>query len=184
MNAVSDVPHLQIPVTRGQALAWQLRVLAPEWIRLTARVEIGAVTLPVEPLRWDFISGDKLLVNDNQIVTLSGPASAGAISVSVVALTAPIFSNRLLQKIRNITGYTVMVEILREPNDIPSLLQMNGSITSGPNGLVDFVANAAATLALPANEGALYVAGWRTDVGQERPLFEGDIIVKERGNLA
>lgn len=164
------------------------RVLAPETVRLREDSPVAGVILYCERLDDPLSDGDKLLIGKNMIVTLGDDALAGAQTVDVVALAGPVRSGEVLQKIRDITGYTIEWELLDSRRDTTAIIassQVTIEIltqTDVDRGRVRITGAAALTQDL--TPGRYFYSLWRVDAGFRRPLAYGDIELEAAGALS
>lgn len=173
------IPHNDIEAAVGQDLTIQVRVLAPEKVRLIDPALVGATSLNVDPIEDALSNGEKLLFRKNIEVTLAADAAAGSTSLTVVAITSPLQSGLIGQKIRDITGYTISLEVLATPADATALVSKDFTLVTPTSGIAQ-----ASILAADIDDltpASYYWTAWRTNTGSKRPLIEGDFILAEKG---
>lgn len=163
------------------------RILAPELVTLRADAAAGATSLLIKRLEDALSDGDALIVGKNMLVTLDGAAAAGVELLAVDAIPGRLFEGEILQKVRDLTGYTIEWELLAARGDATPLIA-TGSVTiqlltqSGATiGQVRITGAAALTTAL--DPGRYFYALWRRNSGSRRPLAYGDIVLEEAGFL-
>lgn len=187
MTLLTAIPNQRIRVAKGQDLTIEFRIRSHEWVQLTADAAGGATSLSVKPLAYALASGAKLLFGQNYVVTLSSAADAGDVTVVVTATDGPLKAGDYGQMLRDLTGYTIAMEVLANRGDaLPVITLSGGDVTLATQssilrGVVDVALAAADTIDL--NKGEYYFSLWKTDSGTKRPLSEGDFEIVEMGQL-
>ena len=182
---VERIPSTTIEIAQGQDWTVEYRILAPETVQLAADAADGATTLSILPLQRDLSNGDKLLFGDGaRIVTLGAAASAGDVTLTVSAINGPLYRTDKGQKIRDITGWTIEWELLKEAGDATPEIATGDvtiNITSGTEGVVQVTVPDEDTEDLEVDRA--YVATlWRKDDGSERPLAYSTVYLRARGH--
>lgn len=174
-------------IAKGQDWVIEFRVLSAEGVELAADAVTGATSLAVKVLEDSFLTGDMLLFGKNTVITLSGPAAAGATTVAVTAIPGPLGSGQRGRKIRDLTGFTMEFEVLEGFGDATPVIA-TGAVSITPatqtgtdRGKVQVAGLAATTTSLAPKRYAY--ALWRTNAGSKRPLAFGDFDISERGFL-
>jgi len=186
-NRITDVPFTHLRKAIGDETPFELRVRAPEWCQLTADAAAAATSLAVRPLPHALASGDKLIFGENTVVTLSGAAAAGVVALPVSATPGPLSAGDVGQKLRDLTGFTLVFEALSNRGDATPLITISGddvtiaTQTGIERGKVQFTCLAAKTASLSPS--TLYWSIWRRNVGSARPEAEGDLEIYEAGGL-
>jgi hypothetical protein len=183
---VNETPVTCVRIAKTQDVTVQIRVRSHEWAQLTAAAIAGATALSVRPLEYALASGAKLLFGGN-VVTLSASAAAGDVSLAVTAISGPLKAGDEGQLLRDLTGYSIEMEVLSNRGDATPIISLSGSAVtlatqSGVDrGKVDIALVAANTTNVAA--GMYYWAAWRRNSGSTRPLAEGDFELVEKGFL-
>lgn len=181
---IDTLPQQRLDIAKGQDCTLQVRVLAPETVVLNADALAGASTLTIRPLDYALASGDKLLFGKSTVVTLSGAAAAGVTSLSVSAIAGPLRAGDAGQKIRDLTGYAITLEVLSNRSDATPHISRSCNVltqTGDDRGHVQFVLVEADTSSLEAK--SYYWTAWRRNAGSMRPQAEGTLVLSERGFL-
>jgi hypothetical protein len=192
-----------IEVAIGQDFTIEHRIRAgdghgkPIKVTLTANALAGATSLSIKPDHPALASGDKLLLGEDAIVTLSGACAAGVSTLAVTATDSPFQQGDELVKIQDLTGYSIKLEVLTRRGDAtPYIADTSFTVTlatqSGSDrGKCQSACLAAVTTALQAAAvalgqsaaGSYYAALWRRDSGSTRPLDEFTLKLVEAGFL-
>jgi len=187
MALITTIPNEPIRVAKGQDATIRRRVRAIEWAQLTADAASGATTLNVKPLAYALASGAKLLFGENYVITLSAAADAGDVALTVTAIDGPLKTGDYGQMVRDLTGYTIVIEVLSNRGDATPVITLSGADvtlatqTGVDRGIVDLALVAADTASLDA--GVYFWSMWKTDAGTTRPLAEGEFEIVEMGRL-
>jgi hypothetical protein len=106
--------------------------------------------------------------------------------MSVEALPGPLKQGDVLQKLADLTGATMEMEVLTKRGDATPVISLTGGdvtlptqSTTANRGRVQFALLAADTTSLDA--GAYYWAAWRRNSGSSRPAAEGTFELSEKG---
>lgn len=181
-----------IRIAKGQDAVIEIIVRAGwdegevESVRLSAYAAAAATSLSIEPLKYALDSGDMLMFPGNLVATLGDAGAIGATTLTVTALPGPIRQGVVGEKLRDLTGYTIALEILNSAEDTtPALTQIAGtnqtqSAITG-RGRVQFAIAAAASGAAEARR--YYAAARKTDSGSVRPQWEGEVEIYAGGFL-
>lgn len=178
---------MTIEVAKGQDWTIQYRILAPERVRLAADAAEDATSLLIQPDHAALASGDKLMYGENVILTLTSACAVGVKTLAVSATPCILPATSWLQKVRDLTGYTLELEVLTRRGDATPLISKTGANvtilnqTAELRGLVE-VAGLAADLAA-MQPGLYFVTFWRTNAGTKRPLSGEDFKLVESGFL-
>lgn len=181
------LPPQTVEIAKAQDWTLQFRVLAPEKVTLDAPALASAIALTIKPLETALSNGDKLLFGKNTVVTLGAAAAAGVTSLTVSAIAGPLQQGDVGQKIRDLTGYTIEMEVLENAGDATPLISLTGADitlhtqTAEERGLVDVAGVAADTSSLTPGDYAW--ALWRRNSGTTRPLATGTFKLYEAGFL-
>lgn len=181
-------------IVKGTDWGLEVRVMAGDGhgkpIRLTVAHDapIGSGSLTVKPDHPALASGDKLLLGEDVVLTLDGACAAGSPTLPVEDTAIAIDSGAVLAKIQDISAYTMQAEALASRGDATPVIAA-GSFTVTPatqtgadRGKVTVTCAAAVTALLTV--GSYYLALWRQDSGNKRPVYEATLRVTEAGFLS
>jgi hypothetical protein len=183
-----EIPWQPITVAKGEAFTRYVRILGPERVRLATDAAAGATTLLIKPDHPSIGNGEKLLAGDNIIVTLTEACPAGDTSLVVSAIVGPVSAGSYLQRIvKDLSGYTVSVEIVANRGDATPVLTIAPTVTDDtedPAAIksdVLVISTTAAQMAFGPGHYAWFA--WRTNAGSERPIANGSFTVEEKARL-
>lgn len=182
-----------IEVKKGSDFAVEYRIRAgdghgkPIRVTVAADAAVGATSLTVNPDHPALANGDKLLFGEDVVVTLSAACDAGDTSMDVTATTCAFDRGAQLDKLVDLTGYTIKAVVLQKRGDLAAsaviadtAFTVTLATQSGVDrGKVTISALAAATASKDA--GSYYGALWRRNSGSTRPLAEFDFKLVEAG---
>lgn len=183
----------KVPIAKGQDWTIEFRVRAgdghgnPIRVRLTADAASGATSLTIDGKHPALASSDELLFGEDFVVALSGACAAGVQTLSVTAIAGPLRSGDVLEKLQDLTGYTIQMEVLSRAGDATPLIASSdvtvtlATQTAADRGKVQVAGLAATTASLDA--GSYYAALWRRNAATARPLAEVDFELSEEGFL-
>lgn len=182
-----------IEIPKGQDFTLEYRIKAgdghgkPVRVTLAADAVAGATSLVVKPDHAAIANGDQLLFGDNVVISAGAACAAGATALTVAATPCVLHSGDNLDKLQDLTGYTIVMEVLEKRGDATAAISYSGaSITiatqSGATmGLVQIAGLAADTASLTAK--SYYGALWRRNLATSRRLAEADVRIVEAGFL-
>lgn len=183
-----EIPWETITVAKGESFTRYVRVLGPERVQLIADAAASATILTVKADHPSLASGDKLLFGTNIILTLTEACLAGDTSLVVTAIVGPLSAGSYLQRIvKDLSGYTVSVEVVERRGDVTPLLTLTPTVTDdtedpgGTKSDVLVIAGTAAQVIFGPGNYAFF--GWRTNSGSERPIVNGNFNVEEKARL-
>jgi len=182
-----------IEVAKGQDFAVEYRIRTgdghgkPIRVQLTADAALGATSLDIKPDHPAFASGDKLLFGEDVVITLSSTCDAGDPTMPVTATTHALDTGAVLEKITDLTGYTIKAVVLEKRGDLAAVAFLADTAftvalatqSGADRGKVTISALAAATVTKPA--GSYYGSLWRRDSANTRPLAEFTFKLVEAG---
>ena len=180
----------RVAVAKGQDAVLRFRILAgdgrgqPVAVMLMADALASATSLVIHGDHAALSSGDKLLSGDNIVETTSGAAAVGVTSVAMTAIAGLLRQGSVLQKVADLTGYTLSMEVLSNRGDATPVLTASAVVatqTATDRGICTVTVQPADTSSLDA--GPYYAALWRRDSGQVRLLCEFTLDLQEAGFL-
>lgn len=173
-----------IEVQKAQDWAVEYRVRAgdghgkPIRVVLDADHDAGATSLTIKPDHPAFAPGDKLLLGEDTIISVSGTCAAGDTTLDVSATPCALDRGNELTKLVDLSGYSIKMVVLERRGDAAASAFLADSVftvsiptQSGADfGKVNISCLAASTAS--KDPGSYYGALWRRDSGNAHPLDE------------
>lgn len=188
MNSHDLPPPQNFAIAKGQDWPLEIRVFGPEKsLKLTADAAAAGTSLTVNPDHPALSDGDKFLFGEHVVVTVDGNVAAGTRTVTVDALAGPLQSGEVGRLLRDLTGWTVEMEVLARAGDaLPVISKTGGDVliltqSGADRGKLQISGSAADTEDVDAGEYTWFV--WRRDSGEQRPIARGLLRIEEAGFL-